>query len=145
MLLAQSGHPDALIQCPLSGVKRTSCAHSEMSACDPKRTWPANGVRLLYSAAVSVFGSVMRCERRSMRHRLVMSQKPTTCAEGPSWSDYQDDDGIELRSDAQTLVYAYSIVRELKADYKSSHRPRHLLVKDCDNTIFRCLRVALEP
>lgn len=57
--------------------------------------------------------------------------------EGPSWSDYQDDDGIELRSDAEALVYAYSIVRELKADYKSSHRPRHLLVKDCDNTIFR--------
>ena len=57
--------------------------------------------------------------------------------EGPSWSDYQDDDGIELRSDAEALVYAYSIVRELKTDYKSSHRPRHLLVKDCDNTIFR--------
>ena len=57
--------------------------------------------------------------------------------EGSSWSDYQDDDGIELRSDAQALVYAYSIVRELKADYKSSHHPRHLLVKDCDSTIFR--------
>jgi len=51
--------------------------------------------------------------------------------EGSSWSDYQDDDGIELRSDAQALVYAYSIVRE------SSHHPRHLLVKDCDSTIFR--------
>ena len=34
--------------------------------------------------------------------------------EGPSWSDYQDDDGIELRSDAEALVYAYSIVREFE-------------------------------
>jgi len=57
--------------------------------------------------------------------------------EEPSGSDSQDDDGIELRSDAEALIYAYSIVRELKTDYKSSHRPRHLLVKDCDNTIFR--------
>jgi hypothetical protein len=56
--------------------------------------------------------------------------------EEPSWSDNQDDDGIELRSDAEALIYAYSIVRELKT-YKSVHRPRHLLVKDCDNTIFR--------
>ena len=57
--------------------------------------------------------------------------------EEPNWSDNQDDDGIELRSDAEALIYAYSIVRELKTDHKSSHRPRHLLVKDCDNTIFR--------
>jgi hypothetical protein len=27
LLLAQSGHPDALNQCPLSGVKRTSKTH----------------------------------------------------------------------------------------------------------------------
>ena len=57
--------------------------------------------------------------------------------EEPSWSDNQDDDGIELRSDAEALIYAYSIVRELKTDCKFVHRPRHWLVKDCDNTIFR--------
>src|SRR5262249_9779486 len=37
-LLAHSGHPDPLTQCPLSGVKRTWVGHSEMSAFDPKRT-----------------------------------------------------------------------------------------------------------
>ena len=58
--------------------------------------------------------------------------------EGPDWWDYQDDDGIELRSDAEALVYAYSILRELKADYEDSHRPRHLLVKNSvHKTIFR--------
>ena len=57
--------------------------------------------------------------------------------EGPNSSDNQDDDGIELRSDSEALIYAYSVVRELQADYKSSHRPRHLLVKDCATTIFR--------
>jgi len=57
--------------------------------------------------------------------------------EEPSCPDNQDDDGIELRSDAEALIYVYSIVRELKTDCKSVHRPRHLLVKDCDNTIFR--------
>ena len=38
-LLAQSGHPDALNQCPLLGVKRTLVAPPPMSAFDPKRTW----------------------------------------------------------------------------------------------------------
>jgi len=35
LLLAQSGHPDVLNQCPLLGVKRTSLRHSVMSAFDP--------------------------------------------------------------------------------------------------------------
>ena len=43
--------------------------------------------------------------------------------EEPSCPDNQDDDGIELRSDAEALIYAYSIVRELKTDCKSVHRP----------------------
>ena len=38
-LLAHSGHPDALNQCPLLGVKRTSLGHASMSAFDPKRTF----------------------------------------------------------------------------------------------------------
>ena len=37
-LLALSGHLDRLRECPLSGVKRTSLAHPQMSAFDPKRT-----------------------------------------------------------------------------------------------------------
>jgi hypothetical protein len=45
--------------------------------------------------------------------------------EGPSWSDYQDDDGIELQSDAEALVYAYTMIRELTADYEGSDRPLH--------------------
>ena len=59
--------------------------------------------------------------------------------EGPGWSNYQDEDGIELPSDAQALAYAQSKVRELKADYKRSNRyPLHLVVKDsARNTIFR--------
>jgi len=40
-LLAQSGHPDALNQCPLLGVKRTSSGLDPMSAYDPKRTLSA--------------------------------------------------------------------------------------------------------
>jgi hypothetical protein len=32
LLLAQSGHPDALDQCPLLGVKRTFVGHAPMSA-----------------------------------------------------------------------------------------------------------------
>ena len=58
--------------------------------------------------------------------------------EGPGWSDYQDDDGIELQSDAEALVYAHSMIRELKADYEDSDCPLHLLVKNwiC-KTIFR--------
>jgi hypothetical protein len=58
--------------------------------------------------------------------------------EGPSWSDYQDDDGIELQSDAEALVYAYTMIRELTADYEGSDRPLHLLVKNwIRKTIFR--------
>jgi hypothetical protein len=34
-----SGHPDALNQCPLLGVKRTSRGQALMSAFDPKRTF----------------------------------------------------------------------------------------------------------
>ena len=57
--------------------------------------------------------------------------------EGQGW-DYQDDDGIELQSDAEALAYAYSIIGELKADYEGSHRPLHLLVKNwIRKTIFR--------
>ena len=37
-LLAQSGHPDPLTQCPLLGVKRASARHRAMSAFDLKRT-----------------------------------------------------------------------------------------------------------
>ena len=36
--LAQSGHRDALNQCPLLGVKRTLIGGAPMSAIDPKRT-----------------------------------------------------------------------------------------------------------
>jgi len=38
LLLAQSGHPDALSRCLLLGVKRTSPGDASMSAFDPKRT-----------------------------------------------------------------------------------------------------------
>ena len=38
-LLAQSGHHNRANPCPLSGVKRTSLGHSEMSAFDPKQTF----------------------------------------------------------------------------------------------------------
>src|SRR5215831_1450207 len=38
LLLAQSGHPDALNQCPLSGAKRTSTDRYEMSTSDPMQT-----------------------------------------------------------------------------------------------------------
>jgi hypothetical protein len=37
-LLAQSGHLDAVDQCPLLGVKRTCLFALHMSAIDPKRT-----------------------------------------------------------------------------------------------------------
>jgi hypothetical protein len=37
-LLAQSGHPDTLDQCPLLGAKRTFLQLTSMSAFDPKRT-----------------------------------------------------------------------------------------------------------
>jgi hypothetical protein len=58
--------------------------------------------------------------------------------EGTGWSDYQDEDGIELPSDAQALAYARSMIRELKADYKGSDRPLHLVVKNsARTTIFR--------
>src|SRR6516225_6754021 len=39
LLLAQSGHFAAEIQCPLLGVKRTLVAGAAMSAFDPKRTF----------------------------------------------------------------------------------------------------------
>jgi hypothetical protein len=59
-------------------------------------------------------------------------------AEGPDWSDYQDEDGIELPSDVKASAYAYSMILELKADYKGSDLPSHLLVKDsARKTIFR--------
>jgi hypothetical protein len=58
--------------------------------------------------------------------------------ERPGWSDYQDDDGIELPSDAEASAYAYSMIRELSADYEGSDRPLHLLVKDsARKAIFR--------
>jgi hypothetical protein len=43
--------------------------------------------------------------------------------EGPGWSDYQDDDGIELLSDAKALAYAYTMIGKLKADREGSNRP----------------------
>ena len=58
--------------------------------------------------------------------------------EGPGWSDYQDEDGTELPSDAQALACAQSMIRELRPDYKGRDRPLHLIVKDsARNTIFR--------
>jgi len=58
--------------------------------------------------------------------------------EGPGWSDYQDDEGIELLSDAEALVYAHSMIGELKVDFQDSDRPLHLLVKNwIRKTIFR--------
>jgi hypothetical protein len=63
-------------------------------------------------------------------------------AEGPGWSDYQDDNGIELQSDAEALVYAYSMIRELKADYEDSGHPLHLLVKNWIRKII--FRIAFE-
>jgi hypothetical protein len=36
-LVAQSGYPDLLNQCPLFGVKRTLAGLASMSASDPKR------------------------------------------------------------------------------------------------------------
>src|SRR5262249_26546262 len=41
LLLAQSGHHDPLVQCPLLGVKRTLGGLVAMSAIDPKRTLPS--------------------------------------------------------------------------------------------------------
>src|SRR5262249_29356397 len=41
-LLAQSGHPQALNQCPLLGVKRTLRGRTPMSAFDPKRAFPSS-------------------------------------------------------------------------------------------------------
>jgi hypothetical protein len=37
LLLAQSGHPDTLNQCPLPGVKQTSAERAGMSLIDPER------------------------------------------------------------------------------------------------------------
>jgi hypothetical protein len=39
LLLALSGHPNALSRCLLLGVKQTSPVQSSMSGFDPKRTW----------------------------------------------------------------------------------------------------------
>jgi hypothetical protein len=44
--LAQSGHRDALNQCPLLGVKRTSVGDAAMSAFDPKRTLATRSLRV---------------------------------------------------------------------------------------------------
>ena len=62
--------------------------------------------------------------------------------EGTDWDNDDDhsveDDGIELTSNAEALVYAYSSVRELKADGEGSDLPAYLLVKNYDHkTIFR--------
>jgi hypothetical protein len=58
--------------------------------------------------------------------------------EGPGWSDYQDEDGIELPNDAEALAYANSMILELKEEFKGSDRPHHLVVKNSDReTIFR--------
>jgi hypothetical protein len=40
LLMALSGHPFVASGCPLSGVKRTWAAALQMSASDPKQTWP---------------------------------------------------------------------------------------------------------
>src|SRR5262249_44735375 len=67
LLLAQSRHPDTLIQCPLLGVKRTSLRHVAMSAFDPKRTSavptpdPSQPARLTrYDAHPEASGAAMR-------------------------------------------------------------------------------------
>jgi len=44
--LARSGLPNALNQCPLSGVKRTLVGGASMSAFDPKRTSAPNTANL---------------------------------------------------------------------------------------------------
>jgi hypothetical protein len=43
--LAQSGHPNALGRCPLSGVKQTSRKPPRMSAYDPKQTLAIQAIR----------------------------------------------------------------------------------------------------
>jgi len=51
LFLAQSRHRGGVLQCPLSGVKRTSTGANQMSAFDPKRTFvmsvaaPRNALR----------------------------------------------------------------------------------------------------
>ena len=58
--------------------------------------------------------------------------------EGPGWSQFEDDEGIELISDIKALAYAHSMILELKADLEASDRPLYLLVKDSTRkTIFR--------
>jgi uncharacterized protein DUF6894 len=59
-------------------------------------------------------------------------------AEGPGWSDYEDDEGIELQSDIKALAYAHSMILEVKTNVKTTDCPLYLLVKDSTRrTIFR--------
>ena len=62
--------------------------------------------------------------------------------EGADWEDYQDIDGAEFPNDAEALVYAYRIIRELKEDSETNKRIVHLLVKDADRKI--TFRIAFE-
>ena len=47
--------------------------------------------------------------------------------EGPGWSRFEDDEGIELISDIKALAYAHSMILE---------SPRYLLVKDSTRKTF---------
>jgi hypothetical protein len=62
--------------------------------------------------------------------------------DGPSWSDYHDEDGIELPNDAEALAYANAMIVELKSEFEGGNRPFHLLVKNCARKII--FRIAFE-
>jgi len=66
-LLAISGHQSRLAECPLLGVKRTSPTSVQMSAFDPKRTFPHSDL----SGAQFVCGG-----------RHLLARRPADVAEG---------------------------------------------------------------
>src|SRR5262249_50732928 len=107
LLLAQSGHPDTLNQCPLLGVNRTLRGRTPMSAFDPKRAFPSSP--WLQSNTSQIFALLNSTEARCLHVAYVPNDElgsesgdRAQCAAGSFYERYRVS--MRLRRRLSVLV-----------------------------------------
>ena len=130
-LLAQSGHPTLIRQCPLLGVKRTSIEGGGMSANDPKRTSRnldttrrPTGSRCVWETAYTI----ERCRSQAPRQggRSFLLVVPENVSE--LWPRHSSSPGFFLGK--RMRAAATSLTRPKKHSPKSFRSPVGIVKKE---------------